>query len=366
MPEAASTRRRVVVLGADEMACAIAETLAADRRFDVAVAFPDYEALRAAAARGLATIELRGVLRDSLAGALRGADAVVCGDYGARLSGVLETAIAAGCHYVDIAEDPAVRRDIALSGGAAGCIVPACGLSPGYVTALAGEMLAGCGPEAGLSVRVGVLPVTRTNRLGYGRMWSIDGLIAEYTAPCLSIEDGMLAVHPPLREPEELELAGERFEAFTTAGSLDGLMRHFAGKVARLDFKTLRYPGHLDYMRFLLDDLGLAGRLDQLRSLLMNGLPKVEEDRVIISLLLEPGDGAPAVHMLRTITARREGDRTRSAISIATAAHACCVVDVLCGGLAPHGGLLDHAELPPSLLRRSPFFASLADETQSA
>src|SRR5690606_11241892 len=98
------------------------------------------------------------------------------------------------------------------------------------------------------------------------------------------------------RELEELELAGERFEAFTTAGSLDGLMKHFAGRIARLDFKTLRYPGHLDYMQFLLDDLGLAARLDQLRSLLMNGLPTVEEDRVIISMLLEPENGEPAAH----------------------------------------------------------------------
>lgn len=366
MPETAASRRRVIVLGADEMACAIAETFSTDDRFGVAVAFPDYEALRPAEARGLETIELRGVLRDSLAGALRGADAVVCGDYGARLSGVVETAVAAGCHYVDIAEDPAVRRDAAGLDGSGACIVPACGLAPGYVTALAGEMLAGCGPEARLSVRVGVLPVRRTNRLGYGRMWSIDGLIAEYTAPCLSIEDGMLAVHPPLREPEALELAGERFEAFTTAGSLDGLMKHFAGRVARLDFKTLRYPGHLDYMQFLLDDLGLSARLDQLRSLLMNGLPKVEEDRVIISLRLDPGDGGPAGHTLKTIAARRAGGRTRSAVSIATAAHACSVVDVLCSGLAPHGGFLDHAELPPSLLRRSPFFASLAEETSSA
>lgn len=366
MPETGASQRRVVVLGADEMACAIAETFAADDRFGVAVAFPDYEALRTADARGLETIELRGVLRDSLAGALRGADAVVCGDYGARLPGVVDTAIAAGCHYVDIAEDPAVRRDAAGLGDIATCVVPACGLSPGYVTALAGEMLAGCGPEARLSVRVGVLPVRRANRLGYGRMWSIDGLIAEYTAPCLSIENGMVAARPPLRELEELELAGERFEAFTTAGSLDGLMKHFAGRIAKLDFKTLRYPGHLDYMQFLLDDLGLAARLDQLRSLLMNGLPTVEEDRVIISMLLEPENGEPAAHLLRTIAARQVGERMRSAVSIATAAHACSVVDVLCSGQAPHGGFLDHAELPPSLLRHSPFFASLADETLSA
>ncbi|MDP4033632.1 MAG: hypothetical protein Q8P60_12410 [Pseudorhodobacter sp.] len=33
------------------------------------------------------------------------------------------------------------------------------------------------------------------------------------------------------------------------------------GRVAGLVFKTLRYPGHLDYMQFLLPDMGLGPRL---------------------------------------------------------------------------------------------------------
>ena len=346
------------------MARTIAGVLASDPRYQAVLAHQDFDALREPAKSGLQTLELSGAFRESLSHAFSGAHAVVCTITDARLPDVAEIAQASGCHYVDIAEDPSIAQLVASRAGGQSCVVPACGLAPGYVTALAGEMLARCDEDADLAVRVGVLPAKRSNRLGYGLMWSIDGLITEYTAPCLAIRGGKLAKLDPLQELEEVSLAGEAFEAFTTAGSLDGLMRHQVGRVENLIFKTLRYPGHLDYMRFLIHDLGLGRRLYQLRNLLMNGLPAVSEDRVIISLVLQPKSGQGEEHFLQTITASRDGaGNPQSAVSIATAAHTASVVDIVCSGLAPHKGFLDLGELPPALLRRSRFFTPLIVES---
>ena len=100
---------------------------------------------------------------------------------------------------------------------------------------------------------------------------------------------------------------------------------------AGLVFKTLRYPGHLDYIRFLLDDMGLSQRIYQFRSLLMTSLPKTALDRVLIALRVVPEPGARAA-MANTDALQAGTDaagQVQSASVTATAAHVCAVLDVL-------------------------------------
>jgi saccharopine dehydrogenase-like NADP-dependent oxidoreductase len=88
--------------------------------------------------------------------------------------------------------------------------------------------------------------------------------------PCLALRNGHLTNLARLSEPETVFLNDEAFEAFTKADSLDAPTRACQGRVGEVVFKTLRYPGHLDYIRFLLDDLddlGLLPRRYQFRDL---------------------------------------------------------------------------------------------------
>ena len=105
-----------------------------------------------------------------------------------------------GCHYLDIFEDTGAAAQVAALAGGAGplCLAPGCGLAPGYVTALTAELLAGAGAQSETTVFVGVLPAKRENRLGYANIWGIDGLLDEYTNPCLVVEGGALAEVAPL------------------------------------------------------------------------------------------------------------------------------------------------------------------------
>lgn len=354
----------ILVYGAGRMAESIAAALAADPGFACMRATPDPDGTVTSAAGSPRLDRLSGDIESALAQHLADVDAViVAGDAWPGPVGVARLAGKAGCHYLDIAESPASAAAIADIAGAAGaerCFAPGCGLAPGYVTALVAEHVRRIGPAGRLTAHVGVLPARRTNRLGYGNLWGVDGLLVEYTGRCLALRDGQRVTLDPLDECESVTIAGERFESFTTAGSLDGVIEHCAGRVRDLVFKTLRYPGHLDYLRFLLDDLGLAGKRDQLRTLLMNGLPVIEEDRILIAFDVQPGAGMPTERYEQTIQASRTADGGwQSATLAATTAHVCAVADLLRGGGLRAAGFLPQGSVPLAMLRSSRFFVPL-------
>jgi len=350
----------VLILGAGHMAQRIAQMLQQDVRFDVALASRDGDAL--AATEGLVCLPpLVGDLREALAGAIRGRRAVILADPTLPAADIARVAIKAECHYLDIMESAVSSAAVgALEGDARGagvCLAPGCGLAPGYVTALAAEALAAAGLHDEITVFVGVLPAKPENRLGYANIWGIEGLVGEYSSPCLALRGGHLAELPPLSELESIYLNGKEFEAFTTAGSLDALVRAHEGRVAGLSFKTLRFPGHLDYIRFLLDDLGLSKRLYQFRSLLATALPRIEDDHIIIALRRRT-DAAES-WASRILEAVIDGNGQQvSAISTATASHVCATLDLILGGDAA-SGFVAPGVLLPAALRNSAFFCHL-------
>lgn len=356
----------VLILGANRAGRRIAAMLGSDGRFAARIATLDADAQSLARSEGLNAIALpQSSLRDALGRMVAQARAVILTDTAFPVPEVARRAQAEGCHYLDIFESPRsaallaeLAQDIPAPGRAA--IAPGCGLAPGHVTALAAELMADAGPEAAMTVFAGVLPEQPQNRLGYANIWGIEGLIEEYTQPCAAIRDGKATLLPPLRADERLEIGGQSYEAFTTAGSIDALAAASVGRIDGLVFKTLRYPGHLDYIRFLMDDLGLSRRIYQLRSLLLTSLPRTEADRVLIAIRLIPRPGAAAEWTTQVLNATKgPGGEVQSAIGTATAAHVCATLDLLTRPDNRYGGFLPPGTILPATLRRSPFFAFL-------
>ena len=63
-------------------------------------------------------------------------------------------------------------------------IAPDCGLSPGLASILAGDLLRGVGGQAdALKIYVGGLPQEPRPPFGYQLVFSVDGLINEYSEP---------------------------------------------------------------------------------------------------------------------------------------------------------------------------------------
>jgi len=172
-------------------------------------------------------------------------------------------AVRAGCHFLDLGgNNDIVAREFELDGEAREAdvaIVPDCGLAPGLAGILGYWLVDGLDRAESLQLRVGGLPAAPQPPLNYKIVFSVEGLINEYVEPAVVIRDGKLQTVPSLTEVETIvfpEPFGE-LEAFQTSGGTSTLPQTLLGRVAQLDYKTIRYKGHCAQFR-LLHELGLT------------------------------------------------------------------------------------------------------------
>jgi len=186
---------------------------------------------------------------------------IVALPYGFNLH-FMKKAIAAGAHFCDLGgNDGIISSQLALDRRAqkAGVLcLPDCGLAPGMAVVLAAHLASKFDSVEELTIRVGGLPRNPMPPLNYQLVFSVGGLINEYKEKCKVLRNGKIALVDPMEEVEELEFRGiGKLEAFTTSGGAAWLPEIFKGKIRKLDYKTIRYPGHAVIFRSILK-LGLA------------------------------------------------------------------------------------------------------------
>ena len=173
-----------------------------------------------------------------------------------------KAAIETKCHFADLGgNNTVVKQEFALhdQAQAAGvAIAPDCGLSPGMASILGGELLRRIGGKAdALKIYVGGLPQQPRPPFNYQLVFSVEGLINEYSEPAKILRDGKMVTVEPLTEVEPFQMEGfPELEAFHTSGGTSTLPETFQGQVGECFEKTLRYPGHVRMLRSLYD-LGL-------------------------------------------------------------------------------------------------------------
>ncbi len=166
-----------------------------------------------------------------------------------------EDAIEMKKHLVDLGgNNSVVEQQLELDSAAkeAGIVViPDCGLAPGLAVLLAADACARLTRVDSLNIRVGGLPQKAQGDFGYMLTFSVEGLLNEYSEPCLVMRGGELLSVEPLTDIEPIRF-GEPFselECFNTSGGLSTLPRTLGHKVTNMDYKTIRYPGHGEQMR---------------------------------------------------------------------------------------------------------------------
>ncbi len=134
-------------------------------------------------------------------------------------------------------------------------IIPDCGLAPGLVNILAAAAVEDLDTAESVSIRVGGLPQHPRPPLGYQIVFSPHGLINEYMEPSTVLRDGEIVTVPSLTECEEISFPSpyDRLEAFHTSGGSSTLSQTLHGRVRNLEYKTIRYPGHLEKIRAMAD-----------------------------------------------------------------------------------------------------------------
>ena len=244
--------------------------------------------------------------------------------------GVAEAARRAHCHYFDLTEDVEVTRSVrAVAAGAAQAFVPQCGLAPGFISIAAAELITHFDELRAVKLRVGALPQHPNNVLKYSLTWSTEGLINEYGNPCQAVSNGRLIEVAPLEGLEEIEIDGMRYEAFNTSGGLGSLADTHGAQVESMNYKTIRYPGHCEQMRLLMNDLKLNHDRATLKRILENAVPQTLQDVVIVYVAVTgTQDGQlREENYVNKIYPQVIAGRLWSAIQVTTAAGITAVVD---------------------------------------
>lgn len=197
----------------------------------------------------------------------------------------LNTEIATICNelgkdYFDLTESVDVTNTVKNFTNAK--FVTQCGLAPGMVSILANNLAKDFLKIENIEIRVGALPQNANNHLGYLRTWNTEGLINEYIHPCPAIKNYKLVNLDPVSEFENVVLNGITLEAATTSGGLGSLAESYLNKAANVNYKTLRYPGHWNLIKFLKDDLGLKQNFNSYVKIFNNSIPQVDKDYVYI------------------------------------------------------------------------------------
>ncbi|WP_133140155.1 saccharopine dehydrogenase family protein [Legionella genomosp. 1] len=256
---------------------------------------------------------------------------------------VARAAKLAKAHYFDLTEDTSVTDAVKrIAEGAETAFVPQCGLAPGFISIAANSLMQEFDECFHAKLRVGALPQRANNAFHYSLTWSTDGVINEYGNPCFGIEAGKPVVVQPLEGLESIQIDGCEYEAFNTSGGLGSLADLYKNKIQTLNYKTMRYPGHCEKMRLLMNDLKLNEDRGTLKRILEKAIPKTYQDIVIVYVTVEGIKHGELTEKsyVKKVYPETILDLEWSAIQVSTAAGVCAVVDLVLGQANEYHGLV--------------------------
>ena len=186
---------------------------------------------------------------------MHGHDAVMCAlPYYFNLS-VAKAAVSEGLHGADLGGNTEIvvkQKKLHAAARRRGVsIIPDCGLAPGMVNIIAAEGIRRVGDAETVKIYVGGLPQHPEPPLNYQIVYSLEGALDYYTTPSWVLRDGKPARVDALSEIETVTFPTPvgALEAFHTGGGISTMPWAYAGKVRTMEYKTLRYPGHVAIMR---------------------------------------------------------------------------------------------------------------------
>jgi lysine 6-dehydrogenase len=241
--------KKIIVLGAGMVGSAMAIDLA--KYHDVTSVDRDEENLHKVEKYGIHTIKADLGFYENVHTLINGYDLVIGAVPGNMGYHVCEEVIKAGKDIVDISffpEDLFGLDEIAKEKKVTAIVD--CGVAPGMGNIILGYHNKRMDVEK-FGCLVGGLPFKREKPFEYKAPFSPIDVLEEYTRPARYVENGHIITKPALSDAEyiEFEEVGT-LEAFNTDG-LRSLM--YTMKIPNMKEKTLRYPGHIEYIKALKD-----------------------------------------------------------------------------------------------------------------
>jgi saccharopine dehydrogenase-like NADP-dependent oxidoreductase len=265
---------------------------------------------------------------------------------------VLKIAHAKAIHYFDLTEDvPTTSYAKQLAKTAKAVMAPQCGLAPGFIAIVGASLAKEFEKIRSIELRVGALPQSPKGELGYAFNWSAEGVVNQYLNDCELIKNGEIKLVPAMQDKEKIVIEGKTLEAFTTSGGLGTMAESFAGKVDRLNYKTIRYPGHMKLMRFYFHELLLKDNRKLAGEILVEALPPVSSDVVYVYAVVDgwKKQNGKLEHckdeFVKAYYPQEIGDKTWRAISWTTACSLCSVIEMVANGALPQKGFIKQEDI---------------------
>lgn len=278
---------------------------------------------------------------------------------------VAKTAIKVGVNSIDlgghighVTDKVLTMNDAAKKAGVT--LIPDLGVAPGMINILSGHGASKLDQAKSIRLFVGGIPVRPEAPLEYNHVFSMEGLFDHYTDPALIIRNGSKQEVPALSEVERIHF--EKFgplEAFHTSGGTSTLS-HSYPDLETLEYKTIRYPGHAEKFKLLVDlnltkedyEVDINGQQVNPREVLLKVLDPIvelgEKDDAVLLRVVVSGvkDGEPTSFEYEMTTYK---DRTNqvTAMARATANTISTVAQMIANGTISKKGVYPPEQIVP-------------------
>ena len=209
-------------------------------------------------------------------------------------------------HYANLTEYVAETDEIInLARAAETGFILQTGLAPGFINVLAMSLYRKFVEKyenekiEKIGMKVGALTAHAHEPHFYGFTWSPIGVATEYVKNSRVIRNYKITERAALSSRETIVIGARTYEADLTSGGAADLPDFFEGKARNLDYKTLRYVGHYDWVervvRKLPKDENLPGKL---QDAMLEAIPSVEDDLVLVHASVDGFDAGGRRRMI--------------------------------------------------------------------
>lgn len=272
-------------------------------------------------------------------------------------------------HYVNLTEYVKETEEIErIAANANTGFVLQTGLAPGYINILAHKLYRDFQRDFDtdqleqMEMKVGALSQYAKAPFHYAFTWSPIGVATEYVKDAIVVSNYEKVLVPALSGRNLITIDGTVYEDNYTSGGAANLPEAFAGKVKNLHYKTLRYPGHYQWVEKTLNELpDSTDRIKGLFDIMMSTIPAVEDDVVVIYASVTGKGPDGMLHSYEQgikIYPSKIGRNTLRAIQTSTAAPMCEMAYFLLGGKGKKG-IIYQSEIDPDVFLNGPYVSSI-------
>ncbi len=250
---------------------------------------------------------------------------------GSQAPRIAKYALEYNCHYANLTEHvQETNQIIEIAKNAETGFILQSGIAPGYIDILGHHLfrqfckIHNVRKVDLLELKVGALTDHAVAPHYYGFTWSPVGVATEYLEDAIVLRDYRKTFIPALSERSTILIDGFVYEQDLTSGGAADLPDALAGKVKKLDYKTLRYPGHYTWIDSQLSKIegSSESHISDLQQKMELEIPHIDNDQIILYAAVQGKDKNGVLrrkeHVAR-ILPQRIGKHVLKAIQVTTA-----------------------------------------------